>query len=66
MIKFIALAIVIVAISSLMVGVSAIIEQGVKGQNMTTNMTESSANSTGTEDGGESISILEGPAEGQP
>jgi hypothetical protein len=44
MIKLIGLAVVIVATTSLMVGVSAIIEQDVKAQNMTGNMT----NSTGS------------------
>jgi hypothetical protein len=52
MTKLTMLAVVIVAITSLTVGVSTIIEQDVKAQNMTTNMTESSGNSTGTEDGG--------------
>ncbi len=54
--KLIVLAIVIVATTSLMVGVSAIIGQDVKAQNMTTNMTESNGNSTGTDDNSGSIS----------
>jgi hypothetical protein len=41
MIKLIGLAVVIVATTSLMVGVSAINEQDVRAQNMTGNMTNS-------------------------
>ena len=56
MFKLTVLAVVIVATASLMVGVNANIEQGVKAQNMTTNMT--GGNTTGTEDGSGSISGL--------
>ncbi len=62
MIKLIGLAVVIVATTSLMVGVSAIIEQDVKAQNMTGNMT----NSTGTEDGSGSISSFSEGESPQP
>ena len=45
-------AIMIVAVGSLMVGSSVFTEQPVRAQNMTTNMTDSTGNMTGTYDSG--------------
>jgi hypothetical protein len=55
-VKFVMLAIVIVASVGLMVGPSAFMEQIVKAQNLTGNMTDSAGNMTGTDDASGEIS----------
>ena len=51
-----AFVIIVAATVSLLVGTGAVIEQFAKAQNMTTNMTDSAGNMTGTDDDSGSIS----------